>query len=267
MPRHTPTSTTFSKMQIPKGSELFARQIRESILEGRLSEGDMLPSEKALMGQLDLSRATVREGLRLLEAEGLITTRPGRGGGATVHGPTSGGHTRSLAMLLHFAGSTLDELFEAWQAMVPGCARLAALRRTGEQIDGLRDHLRKMADAVDDAPAFVALEIRFHMLIGHATNNAVLRIYGTSLAQLTLPQIQNIPFSRTQIEGALAECEGIVEAIEIGNSTAAEQLIAYHLRRVVNNIVLLTRSTDLDERRVLIQDGLSDPGEPVHRHK
>ncbi|MEO5952608.1 MAG: FadR/GntR family transcriptional regulator, partial [Chloroflexia bacterium] len=244
MVRHAPTPNTFARMQIPKGSELLARQIRDAILEGSLIEGEMLPSEKELMQQLDMSRATVREGLRLLEAEGLITTRPGRGGGATVHSPSDGGHTRSLALLLHFAGSTLDELFEAWQAMVPACARLAALRRTSEQVAGLHNHLRKMAEQVGDPPAFVALEVRFHMLIGHATNNAVLRIYGTSLAQLTFPQIQNVPFTPAQIDGALADCENIVEAIEQTNGTAAEQLTAYHLKRVVNNIVLLTRSTD-----------------------
>lgn len=252
-------------MHIPKGSDLLARQIRDAILEGRLTEGEMLPSEKDLMQQLDLSRATVREGLRLLEAEGLITTRPGRGGGATVHSPSAGGHTRSLAMLLHFAGSTLDELFEAWQAMVPACAKLAALRRTSEQLKGLREHLGKMAQQISDPPEFVALEVRFHMLIGHATNNAVLRIYGTSLAQLTFPQIENIPFTRSQIEGALADCANIVDAIEHGDGDAAEQLIAFHLQRVVNNIVLLTRQNHLDDRRVLIQDGLSDVGESGRR--
>ena len=114
-------------MRIPKGSELLARQIQETILGGDLAEGDMLPSEKELMLQMGLSRATVREGLRLLEAEGLITTRPGRGGGATVQHPGPDGHTRSLATLLQFDGSTLDELFEAWSAIVPVCSRLAAL--------------------------------------------------------------------------------------------------------------------------------------------
>ena len=59
-------------MRIPKGSELLARQIREAIFAGDLPEGDMLPSEKELVAQLGLSRATIREGLRLLEAEGLI---------------------------------------------------------------------------------------------------------------------------------------------------------------------------------------------------
>src|SRR5436190_8995809 len=97
--RHNPQPKSFSRMRIPKGSELLARQVREAILGGDLAEGDMLPSEKDLMVQMGLSRATVREGLRLLEAEGLITTRPGRGGGATVQRPGSDGHTRTLAPL------------------------------------------------------------------------------------------------------------------------------------------------------------------------
>lgn len=250
----------FTRMQIPKGSELLARQIREAILGGKLAEGEMLPSEKELMQQLGLSRATVREGLRLLEAEGLITTRPGRGGGATVHGPTAVGHTRSLAMLLQFAGSTLEELFEAWRALVPVCARLAAQHKTAEQVEGLRDCLSQMEAQIGDSRAFTGLEVRLHMLIGHATNNAVLRIYGTSLAELTFPQIRDVPFTKLQMEGALRECTEIVDAIEAGDEERAEQLIAHHLQSVEKNIMLLTGSR-------VAPDLLSNINEPLRRAK
>ena len=243
-------------MHIPKGSELLAQQIREAILGGRLSEGEMLPSEKELMSQVGVSRATVREGLRLLEAEGLITTRPGRGGGATVQHPTPGGHTRSLAMLLQFAGSTLDELFEAWRALVPVCGRLAAAHVTPDQIATLREHLRLMEEKLHDSREFIDLEVRFHMLIGHATNNAVLQIYGTSLAQITYPQIQHVPFTRAQMELGLATCKAILQAIERGDAQRAEHLIAKNLQAVEASIVRLTRP--LFSRRVLVQDVLTD---------
>jgi DNA-binding FadR family transcriptional regulator len=226
-------------MRIPKGSELLARQVRESILGGELAEGDMLPSEKELMVQLGLSRATVREGLRLLEAEGLITTRPGRGGGATVQRPGSDGHTRSLATLLQFDGSTLDELFEAWSALVPVCGRLAATHITPEQIAALHVHLARMEAALGECMAFTELEVSFHALVAQATNNAVLRIYGTSLAELTYRHIRNIPFTNAHMEAGLSACRAILESIEQRDGERAEHRIARHLEAVEANIIRL----------------------------
>jgi DNA-binding FadR family transcriptional regulator len=108
----TGARTSFGRLRIQKASELLAQQIRAAVLLG-------------------VSRATVREGLRLLEAEGLIVTRAGRGGGATVRRPTSSAHTRSLALLLRFDGTSLQELLEARRAIEPLCSRLAAERITG----------------------------------------------------------------------------------------------------------------------------------------
>jgi DNA-binding FadR family transcriptional regulator len=247
---------SFSRMRIPKGSELLARQVREAILGGELAEGDMLPSEKELMVQLGLSRATVREGLRLLEAEGLITTRPGRGGGATVQRPGSDGHTRSLATLLQFDGSTLDELFEAWSALVPVCGRLAATHITPEQIMGLHEHLDRMEAAVEDSKAFTELEVSFHALVARATNNAVLRIYGTSLAELTYYHIQNVPFTGAHMAAGLSACRAILQSIEQGDGERAELRIAKHLAAVEANIIRLRiarRPKTKDEGRMKLR--------------
>lgn len=234
-----PERTHFARMKIPKGSDLLAEQIRSAILVGELEEGDMLPSEKDLMAQMGLSRATVREGLRLLEAQGLITTRPGRGGGATIQRPNHLGHTRSLATLLQFDGATLNELFEAWIAFVPVCGRLAASHITPVQVAELHGHIGYMAASVDDYRTFTALEVRFHMLIAHATNNAVLRIYGTSLAELTFQQIRDVPFTQAEMEAGLSACRAILQSIEAGDGRRAEHRIATHLAAVEADIVRL----------------------------
>src|ERR671932_1123160 len=97
-------TASFARVRIPKGSELLAQRVRAAILVGDLPVGAQLPPEHELVRQFGVSRATVREGLRLLEADGLIATRPGRRGGATVQRPTAGAHTRSLGLLLQFDG-------------------------------------------------------------------------------------------------------------------------------------------------------------------
>lgn len=234
----------FSRLKIPKASEIVAERIRSAILMGDLAEGVNLPSEKDLMVQLGLSRATVREGLRLLEAEGLITTRAGRGGGATVSRPRASGHTRSLAALLQFDGVTLDELFEAWSAIVPICGRLAAWHIKPEQIAELQAQVELMASVVGDSSPFTAAEVRFHMLIAHATNNPVLRIYGTSLAELTYKQIRNVPFTRGETEAGLEACRAILHALERGDASLAERRIARHLQGVEADISRLAWPLD-----------------------
>jgi GntR family transcriptional repressor for pyruvate dehydrogenase complex len=243
---------SFTRMRIPKGSELLARQIRESILSGELPQGEMLPSEKELMVQLGLSRATVREGLRLLEAEGLIATRPGRGGGATVQRPGNAGHTRSLATLLQLDGSTLEELFEAWSVLVPVCGRLAASHISKEQVTRVHDHIARMSRHVGNASVFTELEVRFHTLVAQGTNNAVLRIYSASLADLTYRQIKNIPFSTEEMALGLEACKAILQSIEQGDGARAEHRIARHLAAVEAGIMRLALPPD--ERPLALLD-------------
>ena len=222
-------STLFAPVRIPKASELLAEQIRAAILVGDLSDGSPLPSEKELVHQFGVSRATVREGLRLLEAQGLIRTRPGRGGGATVCRPSARAHTRSLALLLQFDSTTLRELLEARRAIKPYCGRLAAERIRPEQLAELRAVLDEMRGLTGDRAAFRTAQIRFHLLIAQATQNPVLRIYCTSLADLIYDQIREVPLTREDLEAGTAACVRIFEALEQRDGDAAERRIARHL--------------------------------------
>jgi GntR family transcriptional repressor for pyruvate dehydrogenase complex len=226
----------FVRLKIPKASEIVAERIRSAILMGELPEGAGLPSEKELMVQLGLSRASVREGLRLLEAEGLITTRAGRGGGATVSRPRTSGHTRSLAALLQFDGITLDELFEAWSAISPVCCRVAARHITPEQLAEMRAQIENMARSIGNSRAFTAEEVRFHMLIAEATNNPVLRIYGISLSELTYKQIHNIEFTTAEMQAGVQACRAVLESLEHRDALQAERRVARHLLAVEADI-------------------------------
>jgi GntR family transcriptional repressor for pyruvate dehydrogenase complex len=242
--RSNSSRTAFGRLRIQKASELLAQQIREAVLIGDLPEGSALPSEKELTDQFGVSRATVREGLRLLEAEGLIVTRAGRGGGAVVHRPTSSSHTKSLALLLRFDGTSLQELLEARQALEPLCCKLAAERITEEQLVELRGILAELPLLVDDRPAYLAQQVRFHLLIGHAAQNTILRIYATSLGELTYEQIQRVPFTRKDLEAGIEGCAAVLEALEARDGAWAEQRLAKHLGAIEETIARLGHSLD-----------------------
>src|ERR1700739_4940114 len=76
-------------VEVPKASDVLAGELRERILTGELAEGEPLPAERELVKQAQMSRATVREALRILEVQNLVRVKTGRAGGAFVQRPTT----------------------------------------------------------------------------------------------------------------------------------------------------------------------------------
>src|SRR6266542_1506527 len=203
----------------------------------------MLPPEKDLVAEFGVSRATLREGLRLLEADGLIVTRAGRGGGATVCRPSGSTHTRSLALLLHFRGATLEQLLEARCAIKPSFGELAAERITPHELAQLRTIADELPALVDDTGRYLAASTRFHTVIAQATRNPVLHIYSTSLTDLIYDQIRAVPFTRDDLAAGVAAHRRVLEALERGDGTAVERRLARHLTAVQATVARLTRES------------------------
>src|SRR3954468_19965917 len=97
-----------------KTSESVARDIARAIIEAGLTTGDALPPEAAMLEQYSVSRESLREGLRLLEVQGLISIRRGPGGGPVVGYVDPANLGRVSSLYYHLAGATYAELFEAW---------------------------------------------------------------------------------------------------------------------------------------------------------
>ena len=128
-----------STVRVPKAGEMVAAQLRRQIVLGELSEGDQLPSESVLMEQFGVSRPTLREAFRILEAEGAITVRRGVRGGARVQVPDISVAARHVGLLLQYRGALLSDVYEVravldrprpgWQPggarrpISPGCRR------------------------------------------------------------------------------------------------------------------------------------------------
>src|SRR5713101_6510309 len=113
-------------MQRPKLAVMVADAIAEEIFEKGLAPGVVLATESKMLDQFGVGRATLREALRLLEAEGLIAVRAGPNGGAVVQRPSEDRLARLLSILLAVAGTTLQDVIEARQVLEPALASLAA---------------------------------------------------------------------------------------------------------------------------------------------
>jgi DNA-binding FadR family transcriptional regulator len=119
-----------------------AEQLRLRVVEGTLAPGSRLPNEEVLAREFGVSRATLREALRSLAAQSLIRTSKGAGGGSYVTLPSADGvagflHS-SIALMADADDVTLEELLEARELLEVPAARLAAGRRSEEELDRLR---------------------------------------------------------------------------------------------------------------------------------
>lgn len=163
----------FARVRVPK-AEVIADTLRARIARGELHAGDILPGEADLMRQFGVSRPTLREALRILEAQALIIIARGARGGARIQLPSSRLAARHVALLLQMQGATLADVYEARMLIEPSAARLAAERapkRAAKQLQGI---IRDEEDALGDAEAFSRAAIRFQERLVEVSGNRTL---------------------------------------------------------------------------------------------
>ncbi|MEV4428123.1 GntR family transcriptional regulator [Streptomyces sp. NPDC049602] len=147
------------------------RRIGDAIELGLLADGEQLPGETELAGQLGVSTVTLREALMALRQQGLVTTRRGRGGGSFVTLPDDPPEERLRARLDDWSTEELRDLGDHWAA-VSGAAALLAARRT--QPGDLRPLTRTVEElaAAGDAATRSRLYGRFHVELAAAAQSA-----------------------------------------------------------------------------------------------
>src|ERR1700745_2107472 len=116
------------QLQQPRLAELIAGVLRDRILSGELRDGDMLPKQEQLLEEFRVSKPSIREALRILETEKLITVKRGNVGGAVVHHPRSQKSAYMLPLVLESRGVTIGDVATAREKLEPVCASLCARR-------------------------------------------------------------------------------------------------------------------------------------------
>lgn len=135
--------------------------------------GDRLPPERSMLDEYEVGRGTLREALRFLELQGVITLKPGPGGGPIVHQPDATALATSLTLLLQFANAPFRTIAEARGGLEPMMAQLAAQRITEAQLLELKASVDNMQDNLDDQVIFLEENKRFHDVIAHGSGNAM----------------------------------------------------------------------------------------------
>ncbi|MFB6633554.1 FadR/GntR family transcriptional regulator [Streptomyces sp. NPDC056362] len=147
------------------------RRIGDAIELGLLADGEQLPGETELAGQLGVSTVTLREALMALRHQGLVTTRRGRGGGSFVTLPDDPPEERLLARLADWSTEELRDLGDHWAAVSGAAALLAARRTQPGDLRPLTRTVEELAAAADPA-ARSRLYGRFHVELAAAAQSA-----------------------------------------------------------------------------------------------
>jgi DNA-binding FadR family transcriptional regulator len=177
-------------LRAPKTAELIASYIRGQIVRGELTTGDALPSETVLMEMFGVSRPTLREAFRILEAESLISVRRGAHGGARVVSPDIGVAARYVGLLLQLSWTTIADVYEARTMIEPTAAGLLATKRSRQDLDDLNACIQHLVDLVEsdghftDADAWWQATQRFHDLILERAGNRTLSIQAGVLREV-----------------------------------------------------------------------------------
>jgi DNA-binding FadR family transcriptional regulator len=172
------------RIRVPKTAELVATQLRRQIIKGELREGEALAPESVLMEQFGVSRPTLREAFRVLEAEALIAVRRGAHGGARVQAPNGEIAARYAGLVLEHMGTTVGDVYEASAIIEPSCAGLVARGWSDDDLERLRElHLR--AERLKDDPlALLDAQASFHLALVELTGNRTVRVLAGMLRHI-----------------------------------------------------------------------------------
>src|SRR5438874_10463263 len=133
----------FAPISVARASTSIADQIRQAIVSGKLTEGERLAPERELAEQFGVSRVTVRDALRALEAIGLIEVRVGARGGAFVTVPSGSVMGQTMSDMMMMQALSPADIVEARLVVELGTVTLACARATEEDLAVLRDHAER----------------------------------------------------------------------------------------------------------------------------
>lgn len=227
----------FKRVMTMRAFEAVIAQIQAAIQDGTIRHGERLASERDLVQEFGVSRATLREALRGLEALGWIEIRTGAQGGIFAVRPSADRAGSALEALMRFHEVTPSDLEEFRTSFEPETAAWAATRATDDAISTLRGLVTSVRQAVsspETAWSLVSdLDLEFHMKVAEASGNRVrtaVMFAVHSTVQSASRSLDPIMTDRVRLSIA-DELHVIVEAIAARDSAAARDAMRRHVER------------------------------------
>lgn len=214
-----------------------AEAIKSWVMANGWVPGDRLPSEQDLIDRFGMAKGTIREAIRILEAQGLVKSRTGPGGGVFVHQVSEERATALLGNYFYFQHLTIDDVYQIRTVLEPELAASLAGKLTESQLHALEEVMTCYA-----APARSAQEereqhissLRFHALLAEMSENPLLRFLirftANMLADITVSRKLYAQPNQELWSSGLDYQSRLVAALRAGDAAAARQILAEHMK-------------------------------------
>ena len=248
-----PPATTRSTHDRLSRPQQVAEAIKSWVMQNGWGPGMRLPSETELIDRFGMAKGTIREAIRILEAQGLVKSRTGPGGGVFVHQVSEERATALLGNYFYFEHLTIDDIYQIRQALEPELAATLAGRLSETQLTALQEVMTCYSE-----PARTAEEereqhissLRFHALLAEMSGNPLLRF----LIRFTANMLAEITVSRRLYAQPNRELWStgrdyqlrLVAALRTGDEEAARQILSSHMKNA--HRLMLLQETVLTQR-------------------
>ena len=245
-----PRQTSGGTISRPSRAESVKRDLMYRIASQQLRPGDRLPSERTLAVELGVSRNVLREAVGSLAAMNVLQIQPGAG--IFVAELDAASLIEPIVLALSLGPSNLHSVIQARLVIEPGIAALAAQLGDPEDIDELYRIVQRSREVIDDAPAFLDVDVEIHDAIVRMGRNPILARISDSTRRLARAsrELTNADpaLRRVADEGH----EAIFRAIAARDTAAAETAMREHLTTVDSHL--------FDYERRLAPRPIRDPG-------
>ncbi|MBT2441844.1 FadR family transcriptional regulator [Streptomyces sp. ISL-36] len=221
------------------------RRLGDAIELGLLADGEQLPGESELAGQLGVSTVTLREALMALRQQGFVTTRRGRGGGSFVTLPDAPAQERLQARLADWSTEELRDLGDHWAAVSGAAALLAAQRTQPGDLRQLSRTLDELAKAEDPA-ARSRLYGRFHVELAAAAQSARLTREQIALQTELGALLCLVLDDATYLESVADRHRSVISAVQDEDDERARMLAESCVRESVGRLIALRLAAPTD---------------------
>lgn len=223
----------FKAIEVENPVDKIIKQIRNSIVSGKLNPGDRLPSERKLSESFGIGRTYVRDAIKKLEFYGILKTLPQSG--TVVSGADITAMEGLISNVIKLNENDFFHLVETRVVMETYACSQAAIRRSTKDIDELGEALDEYKLRVDDNLPGVKEDFNFHLKIADASKNKVIK----SLMMIIIPDIINI-YRELNICGdgrfykSFDEHQVILDSIIRQNPIEAEESMRVHMKEIID---------------------------------
>jgi DNA-binding FadR family transcriptional regulator len=197
-------------------AEAIARELEREIAGGTHAPGDRLGTKGDLRRRFGVAVATVNEAVRLLELRGLITARPGPGGGVFVAKPSARTSRGQLALGFDWGPDSLDDAVDVLDALEPLVHGDASGRRTKADVAAMTKLLRQMEAEAGDRVAYLTLSMSLRRRVAKVSRNAPLQSLYLTLVGYLEESVERLASGGFDVEADLVSARALVASVADG---------------------------------------------------